>query len=103
MYVRCLRGRFAAERYDDVSARLTEIQEKLTPAIRKLPGLIDYYAGIDRAANIAMSVSVWDTAEHAAGLEKIAAGSKARKAMADAGVEWDPVDTFFVGFWVQPV
>lgn len=103
MYIRCARGRFSADRYEAVAKRLDDVQKKLAPAIRTVPGLIDYYAGIDRASNTTMSVSIWDTAEHATALETLPAAVTARNALAKEGVEWDDFATFTVSWWVQPV
>lgn len=102
MYIRCARGRFAADRYEPIANRLNDVQKKLAPALRKMPGLIDYYAVIDRERSMTMSVSIWDTAEHAEALETLPAAVAARKALEKEGVEWEPFDTCTVSWWVQP-
>jgi hypothetical protein len=102
MYMRCLRGRFPAEKFEAIAQLLEEMQANLTPAVRALPGLIDYYVGIDQTTAVTLSVSVWDRAEHAEAMERIAAGIDTRTAIEQAGVTWDPVDTIPVTFWVQP-
>lgn len=101
MYVRCAFGRFPADRGEAVATRLREVQDPLSPAIRALPGLIDYYAGIDRAERRIVSVSVWASAEQAEALRTLPAAIEARDALAAAGVTWEPVVAFPVTWWAQ--
>ena len=49
-------------------ARLDEVQTlvpEIAAAVRQLPGCQSYIVGVDRAAGTALSVSTWDTEEHA--------------------------------------
>ena len=101
MYVRVSKGRFAADKYDEMADRLKAAEDVLAPEIRALPGLIDYYAGMDRDSNSMIRVSIWDRREHADamfGLKQVAAS---REEFAAAGVEWEPVATYDVSWWVQ--
>lgn len=63
--VRISRASFPADSYDEVARRLDASQQSLVPAIRRLDGLIGYYAGADPASNTMVNVSVWDTVDHA--------------------------------------
>jgi hypothetical protein len=101
MFVRITRGRFAAEQYDEMAERLRSAETTLAPAIRELPGLIDYYAGMDRDSNSMIRVSIWDTREHADGMAGLRQVAETRDAFAAAGVEWEPVATYNVSWWVQ--
>jgi hypothetical protein len=53
-----------AEHLDEASARMTEAEVALAD-IRKLPGLLAYFVGVDRTTSQLSNVSVWDTDEHA--------------------------------------
>ncbi len=53
-----------AEHVDHVSQLMTEAEASLS-GIRELPGLLAYFAGVDRATSQFSNVSVWDTTEHA--------------------------------------
>lgn len=101
MFVRLARGRFTADKYDEIAERLRSAEAVLSPEIRALPGLIDYYAGIDRESSSIIRVSVWDRAEHAERMSGLATIQRLRDEFAAAGVEWEPVSTYAVTWWVQ--
>jgi hypothetical protein len=101
MFVRVTRGRFAAEQYDEMAKRLQEAEAVLSPAIRALPGLIDYYAGIDRESASMIRISVWDTAEHAAQIASLPEIVSLKVVFEAAGVDWEPSSTYPVSWWVQ--
>lgn len=52
------------EHLDRASARMTEAQHDLR-GIRDLPGLVSYFAGVDRSTSQLVNVSVWETDEAA--------------------------------------
>lgn len=101
MFVRVSRGRFAAKQYDEMAERLRAAETVLSPVIRGLPGLIDYYAGMDRESNSMVRVSIWDTREHAEQIASLPEVLKLRDEFAAAGVEWEPSSTYDVAWWVQ--
>lgn len=101
MFVRVSRGRFAADQYDDMAARLKAAEDALAPEIRALPGLIDYYAGMDRDTSSMIRVSIWDRREHADAMSGLKIVAAKRDEFAAAGVEWEPVATYDVSWWVQ--
>jgi quinol monooxygenase YgiN len=43
----------------------TEFRNSLVPAIKKLPGNLGYYVGIDKEKNTMTNVSFWDNIENA--------------------------------------
>jgi hypothetical protein len=53
-----------AEHIDHVAQLMIAAEEELA-GIKELPGLISYYAGIDRTMNQLSNVSVWESDEHA--------------------------------------
>jgi hypothetical protein len=69
--VRISRGSFPPERYDDVRQRLDASRKSLIPAIKRLKGLLHYYAGIDRESNTLINVSVWKTLADAKQMETL--------------------------------
>ena len=101
MFVRVSRGRFAPEQYDEMAERLRAAEAVLAPEIRRLPGLIDYYAGMDRDSSSMIRVSIWDTREHAGGMGNLPEVTAMRDEFAAAGVDWEPVCTYDVSWWVQ--
>jgi quinol monooxygenase YgiN len=101
MFVRLSRGRFAADKFQEMADRLQAAEEILSPAIRALPGLIEYYAGIDAESSTMIRVSVWDKAEHAEQISKLPEILRLRSEFEQAGVQWEPVNTYSVAWWVQ--
>jgi hypothetical protein len=69
--VRVSRGSFAPEQYESVKQRLDEARKSLIPAIKKLRGLLHYYAGIDPESNTMINVSVWKTLADAKQMENV--------------------------------
>ena len=61
MYLRLTRGRFDSARYDDV----IPIVPAITAALRALPGVQDVRVGIDRTTGHTLSLTSFDTQEHA--------------------------------------
>lgn len=101
MFVRVSRGRFAADKYDEMAERLKAAEDLLAPEIRALPGLIDYYAGMDRDSNSMIRVSIWDRRAHADAMSGLKPVAASREEFAAAGVEWEPIAIFDVSWWVQ--
>ena len=62
--VRVSRGNFDPADYADVQAMTMATGEYLVPAIRRLPGLITYYAGVSPDGSM-VHVSVWESHEAA--------------------------------------
>lgn len=76
MVVRISRGSFEASRYGEIEQRLRDSSQSLIPAIRKLPGMLHYYVGIDRESSTMVNVSVWESlaaAQQMASLEEMLA------------------------------
>ena len=61
---RCQPGQFA-----ELKRMMAESIAVLEPGIRRLRGLIHFYAGEDEAANALINVSVWQTLEDAKHLD----------------------------------
>ena len=89
--VRVSRASFDPSRFAEVEAASKKTSQYIIPAIRRLPGLLHFYAGASPKGSI-VQVSVWDTDEHAAQLdhlkEMVVDG---RRDMEAAGVTFTPI------------
>lgn len=89
--VRVSRASYDPSRFAEVDAASKKTSEYIIPALRKLPGLIHFYAGISPKGSI-VQVSVWDSEEHAAQLdhlkEMVVDG---RRDMEAVGVSFTPI------------
>ena len=61
---------FEPSRFAEVDALTTKQAEYLIPAIKQLPGLLDFYAAVSPEGS-AIQVSVWDSEEHAKQLDHL--------------------------------
>ena len=59
--VRVSFGWFPPEKADQVARNMDYAGKPLGEAIRKLPGLISYYSGIDRERHAIVNVSLWES------------------------------------------
>ena len=62
--VRVSRATFDPSRFAEVDAMNQKTSEYLIPAIKRLPGLIHFYACVSPEGS-AVQISVWDTEQHA--------------------------------------
>lgn len=102
MFVRVSRGTFPERRYKAIEKHLHVIGPTLAPAVRELPGLIDYYAAIDRESRTIIQISLWLTEKHATALETFPAIIAARTEFEALGLVWEPTIIYNVAWWVQP-
>lgn len=61
MFLRITRGRFDSSRYEEI----WPLAQQVDAAARNLPGNQSCQTAIDRAGGKTISVSTWDTAQHA--------------------------------------
>ena len=94
--VRVSRGSFDPNRFAEVDAMNKKTSEYLIPAIRRLPGLIHFYAGVSPEGSI-VQVSVWDSGEHAAQLDQL------KEMIVDARGEAEAVGVTFTPIVNYPV
>src|SRR5437868_10207615 len=89
--VRVSRAGHDPSRFLEVDAASRKTSEYIIPALRRLPGLLHFYAGVSPKGSI-VQVSIWDTDEHAAQLdhlkEMVVDG---RRDMEAAGVTFTPI------------
>ena len=94
--VRVAHGSFDPSRFAEVDALNTKDSEYLAPAIRQLPGLIHWYAGVSPEGSI-VNVSVWDSGEHAAQMDRL------KEMTVDARGEMKAVGVTFTPTVIYPV
>jgi hypothetical protein len=98
--VRVSRGSFDPSRFADVDTVNKKVSAYLIPAIKQLPGLIHWYAGVSPEGSI-VNVSVWDSDAHAAqmnGLKEMTVD--ARQEMEAVGVAFIPIVNYPVNWTI---
>jgi hypothetical protein len=89
--VRVSRASFDPNRFAEVEAASKKTSEYIIPAIRRLPGLLHFYAGVSPKGSI-VQVSVWDTDDHAAQLDQLKEMVvDGRRDMEAVGVTFTPI------------
>lgn len=98
--VRVSRGNFDPGRFAEVDAANVRVSEYLIPAIKALPGLIHWYAGVSPEGSI-MNVSVWDSDEHAEQMGQLREMTiVARGEMEAIGVTFTPIINYPVNWTI---
>jgi hypothetical protein len=98
--VRVSRGSFDPGRFAEVDAVNKKVSEYLVPAIRRLPGLIHWYAGVSPEGSI-VNISVWDSDEHAAQMDRLKEMTvDARGEMVAVNVSFIPIVNFPVNWTI---
>jgi len=91
--IRISRANFPPNLFAEVDAMNKKTSEYILPALRRLPGLIHFYAGVSPNGS-AVQVSVWDTDEHAAQLNTLKEMAvDGRRDMESVGVAFVPIVT----------
>ncbi len=86
MYVRVLSARYNPAN----EAALTRLaQEQLLPAYRSLPGFQSMMNGADRTTGRLLSITTWDTEQHAQAVAEAAPIRELLSPFQAAGVEFD--------------
>ena len=89
--IRVSRATFDPTRFAEVDAMSKKTSEYIIPALRRLPGLIHFYAGVSPKGSV-VQVSVWDSDEHAAQLDTLKEMViDGRRDMEAAGVTFSPI------------
>lgn len=89
--VRISTGRFDPARTDEVIAALRASETTLRPAIAALPGLLAYYAGIDRDTSTITNTSIWQTRLEAMAMSSLDEMRHLRDTFEHLGVTFEPV------------
>lgn len=100
--VRVSRASYDPSRFHEVNAASKRTSEYIIPAMRRLPGLIHFYAGISTKGSI-VQVSVWDTDEHATQLDHLKEMViDGRRELEAVGVTFTPIFNYPID-WVWTV
>jgi hypothetical protein len=100
--VRASRATFDPSRFAEVDALSTKQAEYLGPAVKALPGLIDFSAALAPNGQM-LQVSIWDTEEHSAQLNTLKEMVViARGEMEELGVSFTPITTYPVSWTISP-
>ena len=91
MYMRVVRGRIDLAKIDEA---VSQVGPDLAAAVKRQPGCQSFMAGGDRATGQTITVSTWDTEEHAR-YSMDALGDVASRIQA-LGVQADPPEIFEV-------
>jgi quinol monooxygenase YgiN len=97
--LRLSRGSFPPEKYQTVRDRLATAQSSLLPAIRALRGCLHYWAGIDRASNTMVNISVWASIEDARQMESLAPMLALAQEFTSLGVQFERPITNYESLW----
>jgi len=89
--VRISRGRFEPGQYQEIKEQLIAARQSLIPAIRSLPGLLNYYVGIDAVTSTMINVSLWDSLEHAQQMSGLAPMLALASMFQQLGVQFDTI------------
>lgn len=93
-------GTFDPSRFAEVDAMNKRTSEYLIPAVERLPGLIHFYAGVSPEGS-AVHVSVWDSEEHAAQLDRLKEMAVDARAEAEAsGVTFHPIVNYPINWTI---
>ena len=89
--VRVSLASFDPSRFAEVDAASKKTSAYIIPALRRLPGLLRFYAGVSPKGSI-VQVSVWDTDEHASQLDRLKEMVvDGRRDMEAVGVTFTPI------------
>src|SRR6185437_12350884 len=94
--VRVSRGNFDPARFAEVREMTIATGRYLIPAIKKLPGLIRYYAATSPSGSM-VHVSIWDSDEHAQQLNHL------KEMIVDARRDADKVGVTFIPIVNYPI
>ena len=68
--VRVSRGNFDPARFTEVHEMTVATGRYLIPAIKKLPGLINFFTGVSPDGSV-VQISVWESDEHARQMDRL--------------------------------
>jgi quinol monooxygenase YgiN len=99
MIVRISRGNYPIQLHDKVTERLAASSKVLLPAIRALPGCIEFYAATEKSSSSMINVIVWDSMEHAQKMGELAPMLALAKEFTDLGVEFERPIVNYTVLW----
>ena len=100
--VRISNGRFDLSKLAEVERAYAASQTALCEGLGQLPGLIHFYAGIDREKGYVTNVSVWESVEAAKQLNTFQPMLDQRPIMEAAGVTFEPITNHEMLWTITP-
>jgi hypothetical protein len=94
--VRVSRGDFDPARFAEVDSANRRVADYLIPAIKQLPGLISYYAGLSPDGS-SVHVSIWESDEHANQMGRL------KEMIVDARSEFEAAGVTFLPILNYPI
>lgn len=92
--VRISKGRFAPEKYPEVSRLIQQSAEPLVPALKQLRGLLYYHAGVDPVTSTVVNVSVWSDLNAAKQMDSLQEMLAQRPILESAGVQFERIANY---------
>ncbi len=89
--VRISKGVFDSQDAKEAERLLAEGEGALREALQELPGLLHYYAGIDRERGYLTNVSIWETVEDAHQMDSFKPMLAQRPILEEAGVRFETI------------
>ncbi len=96
--VRISQGFFDPSLLERVKRELDRSSASLVPAIRKLDGLLHFYASIDAESSSMVNVSIWASLDKARQMDTLPEMLALRDVFAGAGVDFQPIRNY-TGVW----
>ncbi len=91
--------RCVPEKFTEFQQMMIEADSLLRPGIEVMPGLINYYAGADRATSSLTNVSIWKTLDNAKQMDTFQPMLDLAKAFAQKGAEFDRPIMNYMTLW----
>jgi len=89
--VRISNSKFDPAHADDAERLMAESERALRSALMAQPGLLHFYAGIDRVRGVLTNVSVWASLEDAHRLDTLPEMLAQRPILEAAGIKFEPI------------
>jgi hypothetical protein len=100
--VRISKGKFDLADTAAAERVLVESERALRDTLARLPGLLQYYVGIDRAAGYLTNVSVWESIEAAHQMDTLQAMLAQRPLLEQAGVTFERITNHTTLWTITP-
>jgi quinol monooxygenase YgiN len=102
VYVRISKGSYPAALHVEFTMRMADAGKTLIPAIKRLPGCLNYYAATDESSSTMINVSVWDTLEHAQAMATLPEMGELAKEFIALGAEFERPIINYQALWQIP-
>lgn len=77
------------EQFETLKEKMVEAESVLAPGIRRMKGLIAYFAGADEASSSLTNVSIWESESDARQMERFQPMLDLGKSFAEAGARFE--------------